>query len=310
LSIFYRLKELGKIDKAEARELEKDIIEETRRNIERKNKNKNTGGDYNNNMKDSNGSLFNNFRQIEQNFWRDTDNLFFRCYKVPDINPDDLTIVPSPNDDCEASYIHDGRNVYYVGIRADNPFGIIEEFVVKKLENVTDVNHFVMSYDCDKSYDAIGKNFSYKKGKIVDKIPETDISVSAIRIGESNYYKDENTIYYNYQNINVGDFKTFEVISDTAGYAKDTSCLYHNGKIMIDPNTSKCYPPFEPNFIKYEWSDEKILDSNYLINGSSVFYGDKKVENIDTNSIHGLREHLLIDKIMYIAKKKVLHWNT
>ncbi len=61
LSIFYRLKELNKISKNEVKELEKEIIEETRRNIEQKNKKKSTGGDYNNNMKDSNGNLLNNY---------------------------------------------------------------------------------------------------------------------------------------------------------------------------------------------------------------------------------------------------------
>lgn len=57
--IFYRLKDLGKIDKRVVWELELKIKKETEENVLRNNNRKSKGGDYNNNMKDSNGNLFN-----------------------------------------------------------------------------------------------------------------------------------------------------------------------------------------------------------------------------------------------------------
>lgn len=57
--IFYRLKDLGKIDMNEQDELESEIKKETTENIEKSRNADNHGGDYNNNMKDSNGNLFN-----------------------------------------------------------------------------------------------------------------------------------------------------------------------------------------------------------------------------------------------------------
>lgn len=61
LSLFYRLKDLDKISKNEKDSLESEIQEETQKNILQKNaRNKKEGGSYINNMKDSNGNLFNN----------------------------------------------------------------------------------------------------------------------------------------------------------------------------------------------------------------------------------------------------------
>jgi Zn-dependent peptidase ImmA (M78 family)/transcriptional regulator with XRE-family HTH domain len=57
--IFYRLKDLGKINKSDQEKLEAEIKKETEENILRSKDNKGGGGDYNNNMKDSNGNLFN-----------------------------------------------------------------------------------------------------------------------------------------------------------------------------------------------------------------------------------------------------------
>src|SRR3989344_488013 len=57
--IFYRLKDLGKIAKGEQNNLEAQIKKETEENIIKSKNNKDKGGDYNNNMKDSNGNLFN-----------------------------------------------------------------------------------------------------------------------------------------------------------------------------------------------------------------------------------------------------------
>ena len=58
--IFYRLKDLGKISKSEQDELEAKIKKETEENIIKSKNNKDQGGgDYNNNMRDSNGNLFN-----------------------------------------------------------------------------------------------------------------------------------------------------------------------------------------------------------------------------------------------------------
>ncbi len=57
--IFYRLKDLGKINKNVQDELESKIKNETEENIRKTKANKKQGGDYNNNMKDSNGNLFN-----------------------------------------------------------------------------------------------------------------------------------------------------------------------------------------------------------------------------------------------------------
>ena len=57
--IFYRLKDLGKINKGEEDDLEDEIKRETSQNILNNRTRKSSGGDYNNNMKDSNGSLFN-----------------------------------------------------------------------------------------------------------------------------------------------------------------------------------------------------------------------------------------------------------
>jgi Zn-dependent peptidase ImmA (M78 family)/DNA-binding XRE family transcriptional regulator len=57
--IFYRLKDLGKIDRRIVAELETVIKKETEENILRSKNQKGKGGDYNNNMKDSNGHLFN-----------------------------------------------------------------------------------------------------------------------------------------------------------------------------------------------------------------------------------------------------------
>lgn len=60
LSIFYRLKDLNKIKSNLLSEYEQKIRKETSDNIEFRNKTKKTGGNYYNNMKDSNGHLFNN----------------------------------------------------------------------------------------------------------------------------------------------------------------------------------------------------------------------------------------------------------
>lgn len=60
LAIFYRLKDLNKIYKKNCDNLEREIKKEIEQNILRKNNKEKKGGDYNNNMKDSNGKLFNN----------------------------------------------------------------------------------------------------------------------------------------------------------------------------------------------------------------------------------------------------------
>jgi len=57
--VFYKLKDLGKIEKRILEGLEKEIKKETEENILRSKNRKGKGGDYNNNMKDSNGNLFN-----------------------------------------------------------------------------------------------------------------------------------------------------------------------------------------------------------------------------------------------------------
>lgn len=60
LFIFYRLKELGKIRRDIADDLERQIQRETEENLRVKaEKEKKNGGNYTNSMKDSNGSLFN-----------------------------------------------------------------------------------------------------------------------------------------------------------------------------------------------------------------------------------------------------------
>ncbi|MDD3284221.1 MAG: ImmA/IrrE family metallo-endopeptidase [Patescibacteria group bacterium] len=60
LMIFYRLKDLNKIDKNDIDNLEEKIRKETDEDVIHKNNKKNTGGSYVNNMRDSNGKLFNN----------------------------------------------------------------------------------------------------------------------------------------------------------------------------------------------------------------------------------------------------------
>jgi Zn-dependent peptidase ImmA (M78 family) len=57
--IFYRLKDLRKIPREEVDALEQEIKRETQRNIELKEAGKVNGGNFNTNMKDSNGDLFN-----------------------------------------------------------------------------------------------------------------------------------------------------------------------------------------------------------------------------------------------------------
>ncbi len=57
--IFYRLKDLGLIRRYEVSGIEKEILEETRNGVVEKESRKAEGGNYTNNMKDSNGSLFN-----------------------------------------------------------------------------------------------------------------------------------------------------------------------------------------------------------------------------------------------------------
>lgn len=61
LFIFYRLKDLGKIERSLQERLEKEIVEETERNVIEMNakKQESSGGNYTNSMKDSNGALFN-----------------------------------------------------------------------------------------------------------------------------------------------------------------------------------------------------------------------------------------------------------
>lgn len=61
ISIFYRLKDLKKIRDDMADRLEKEILEETARNVMLANakKKESEGGNYTNSMRDSNGSLFN-----------------------------------------------------------------------------------------------------------------------------------------------------------------------------------------------------------------------------------------------------------
>ena len=61
LAIFYRLKELGRIRGDQEDSLERDIQRETQENLKRKAEQEaqNTGGNYTNSMKDSNGDLFN-----------------------------------------------------------------------------------------------------------------------------------------------------------------------------------------------------------------------------------------------------------
>lgn len=59
LAIFYRLKWLNKIPSSESSKIENLIRKESEDNLELKRKKKKTGGNYLNNMKDSNGDLFN-----------------------------------------------------------------------------------------------------------------------------------------------------------------------------------------------------------------------------------------------------------
>jgi Zn-dependent peptidase ImmA (M78 family) len=60
LAIFYRLKSLNKIHCGQASDIEKQIKEELKKNLEIKNSRKSKGGSYINSMRDSNGNLFNN----------------------------------------------------------------------------------------------------------------------------------------------------------------------------------------------------------------------------------------------------------
>jgi Zn-dependent peptidase ImmA (M78 family)/transcriptional regulator with XRE-family HTH domain len=71
--IFYRLKDLGKIHRGEQDDLEIEIKKETAQNILHSKNKKALGGDYNNNMKDSNGDLFN----------RIVSNSLCRGFKTP-----------------------------------------------------------------------------------------------------------------------------------------------------------------------------------------------------------------------------------
>lgn len=64
--VFYRLKDLGRIPLSIQDRLEDEIKTETRQNIQRKEQRKKDGGNYNNNMKDSNGRLFN---RLVSNFY-------------------------------------------------------------------------------------------------------------------------------------------------------------------------------------------------------------------------------------------------
>ncbi len=59
LAIFYRLKDLGKIRKNEANKIETEIRKESEQNLVEKKKKKQKGGSHINNMRDSNGGLFN-----------------------------------------------------------------------------------------------------------------------------------------------------------------------------------------------------------------------------------------------------------
>ena len=61
LATFYRLKDLGFINKNEIDSYEKEIKKEMQISLRKRAKSKKTGGDYNNNMKHSNGNLFTNF---------------------------------------------------------------------------------------------------------------------------------------------------------------------------------------------------------------------------------------------------------
>lgn len=57
--VFYRLRDLGKIKRGQADDLESQILKETEENVLNRQKNKQRGGNYYNNMRDSNGNLFN-----------------------------------------------------------------------------------------------------------------------------------------------------------------------------------------------------------------------------------------------------------
>jgi Zn-dependent peptidase ImmA (M78 family) len=59
LVIYYRLRDLNKIHKGRSHTLEQEIKDETERNLLLKNSKKKDGGNHTNNMKDSNGGLFN-----------------------------------------------------------------------------------------------------------------------------------------------------------------------------------------------------------------------------------------------------------
>lgn len=57
--VFYRLRDLGKIKQGRAKDLENQILKETDKNILDRQSRKGRGGNFYNNMRDSNGSLFN-----------------------------------------------------------------------------------------------------------------------------------------------------------------------------------------------------------------------------------------------------------
>jgi Zn-dependent peptidase ImmA (M78 family)/DNA-binding XRE family transcriptional regulator len=61
ISIFYRLKDLGKLRREIQSQLEREILDETARNVilAETARDKNDGGNYTNSMRDSNGGLFN-----------------------------------------------------------------------------------------------------------------------------------------------------------------------------------------------------------------------------------------------------------
>ena len=64
IAVFYRLKNANLINQEDIDVFERQILEEMYKNLKRKEKTdqeKNSGGDYNNNMKDTNGGLFNKF---------------------------------------------------------------------------------------------------------------------------------------------------------------------------------------------------------------------------------------------------------
>ena len=273
--------------------------------------------EYEGNMKTIKEADPKTFEGISYTFGKDKNAVYKRENKLVGVDP-------ATFEEIDSSFTKDKNNVYY------------EEMPMKGVDPKTFepfVNYILVK----------DKNGIYKFGKtwgidesdsklFVEKVelsPEIDLKTLK-PIGNSEYSKDKNNVYYNFKRIEGADIKSFEPLGYVIGkdkrsvyyetqkingidvksfefleynFFKDKNNVYYQrGEFMDNPGISY-------KFSKIEGADSKTFEAiDYSVgkDKNNVYYETQKINGIDVESFESLGENFFKDKNNIYYKNKKL----